>query len=71
MCFFYKEKIDAARNYYQQLLFRYTKQTNSEDQSSRLNATLHRALKTVKDYAENVRSFPVLHNNAQISTYVE
>ena len=62
-----QEKIDTARNYYQQLLFRYTKETNPDDQSSRLNATLHRALKTVKDYAENIRSFPVLNNNATIN----
>merc|ERR1712227_765410 len=46
-----QEKIDTARNYYQQLLFRYT----------RLNATLHRALKTVKDFSENIRAFPILN----------
>ena len=55
-----QEKVDKARNYYQQLLFRYTKETNAEDQSSRLNATLHRALKTVKDFGENIRGLPIM-----------
>jgi len=55
-----QEKVDKARNYYQQLLFRYIKETNGEDQSSRLNATLHRALKTVKDFGENIRGLPIM-----------
>ena len=48
-----QHKIDLARAHYLQLLFRYTKTANHE--SSRLNATLHRVLKTVKDFAEQIR----------------
>lgn len=62
-----QEKIDTARNYYQQLLFRYTKETSSEDQGSRHNATLHKALKTVKDFGEKIRSFEVLNNQTKIN----
>jgi len=46
--------VDAARSYYLQLLYRYMKLTNTE--SSRLNASLHSILKTVKDYGEAIRS---------------
>lgn len=62
-----QEKIDTARNYYQQLLFRYTRETSPEDQSTRLNATLHRALKTVKDFSENIRAFPILNFQTKIN----
>lgn len=62
-----QEKIDTARNHYQQLLFRYTRETSPEDQSSRLNATLHRALKTIKDFSENIRSFPILNFQTKIN----
>ena len=64
-----QEKIDTARNYYQQLLFRYTKETSSEDQGSRHNATLHKALKTVKDFGEKIRSFEVLNNQTKINVW--
>ena len=53
LCLF-QRKIDLARAHYLQLLFRYTKTMGSG--SSRLNATLHRVLKTVKDFAEQMRS---------------
>ena len=65
-----QEKIDTARNYYQQLLFRYTKETSSEDQGSRHNATLHKALKTVKDFGEKIRSFEVLNNQTKINVWI-
>ena len=61
-----QEKIDTARNYYQQLLFRYTKETSSEDQGSRHNATLHKALKTVKDFGETIQS-EVLNKQTKIN----
>jgi len=61
-----QEKIDSARNFYQQLLYRFIKGTNPEDASSRLNATLHRALKTVKDFGEKMRSFKIFHVQAYI-----
>ena len=51
--------VDAARSYYLQLLYRYMKLTNT--QSSRLNASLHSILKTVKDYGEAIRSQFVLN----------
>lgn len=62
-----QEKIDTARNYYQQLLFRYMNETSSEEQGSRHNATLHKALKTVKDFGEKIRSFEVLNNQTKIN----
>jgi len=52
-------KVDAARNYYQQLLFRYMKKTHPENQCSRLMALLQRTLKTVKDFAEKIRGYEV------------
>ena len=52
--------MDAARNHYQQLLFRYIKRTNPDDQCSRMMATLNKALKKVKDFAEKLRSFEVI-----------
>ena len=58
--YIFQHKVDAARNHYQQLLFRYMKKTNPEDQCSRLMATLNRALKTVKDFAEKIRSYEVV-----------
>ena len=51
--------VDTARSYYLQLLYRYMKLTNT--QSSRLNASLHSILKTVKDYGEAIRSQFVLN----------
>ena len=48
-----QEQIDSARNYYRQLMFLYIKE--SHPASSRLNATLHKILKTVRDTAEHVR----------------
>ena len=45
--------IDCARNYYRQLMFLYIKETRHA--SSRLNATLHRILKTARNTAEHVR----------------
>jgi len=62
-----QEKIDSARNFYQQLLFKYIKGTNPEDISSRFNATLHRALKSVKDFGEQLRSFKIFHIQTNIS----
>ena len=62
-----QEKIDTARNYYQQLLFRYTKEMSSEDQGSRHSATLQKALKTVKDFGEKIRSFKVHNNQTKIN----
>jgi len=53
--------IDTARSYYLHLLYRYMKLTNSD--SSRLNASLHSILKTVKDYAELIRSQLVVNFN--------
>ena len=38
-----------------------------EDQSSRLNATLHRALKAVKDFGENIRSYEIFNNHTKIN----
>jgi len=55
-----QHKVDAARNHYQQLLFRYIKRTNPDDQCSRMMATLNKALKKVKDFAEKLRSFEVI-----------
>jgi len=55
-----QHKIDTARSYYQQLLFRYMKNTNPDDQCTRLMATLNKALKTVKDFAEKIRSYEVV-----------
>ena len=64
-----QEKIDTARNYYQQLLFRYTKEMSSEDQGSRHSATLQKALKTVKDFGEKIRSFKVHSNQTKINVW--
>jgi len=50
-------KVDTARSHYQQLLYRYIRETVPEDQSSRLNASLLRGLKRVKDFAEKIRSY--------------
>lgn len=55
-----QHRVDLARAHYQQLLFRYIKETNPEDQCSRLMVTLNRALKSVKDFAEKVRSYQVV-----------
>jgi len=52
-------KVDAARNYYQHLLFHYMKKTQPVAQCSRLMATLQRTLKTVKDFAEKIRGYEV------------
>ena len=46
--------IDTARGYYLHLLYRYLKLINQ--QSSKINASLHSVLKTVKDCAEEIRS---------------
>jgi len=58
-------KVDVARNYYQQLLFRYIKKTHPETQCSRLMASLQRALKTVKDFAEKIRGYEVVSARQQ------
>ena len=46
--------IDQARGYYLNLLYRYLSLTHH--QSSRINASLHSTLKTLKDFAEQIRS---------------
>ena len=48
-----QEQIDAARNYYRHLMFLFIKENRPP--SSRLNATIHRIMKTVRDTAEYVR----------------
>ena len=57
--------IDTARTFYQHLLFRYTKETCPEDQSSRYNATLHRVLKIIKDFGEKIRFYEVPNSPRQ------
>ena len=60
----FQTQIDRARNHYHQLLFVYIKATRSE--SSRLNASLHKAMKTVKDVAEYTRSHVLWQTNNEI-----
>ena len=52
----FQDAVDLARNYYSKLMFLYIKETRPHSaESSRLNATLHRTLKTVRDLAEDIR----------------
>ena len=48
-----QDQVDDARNSYCRLMFLFIKDRFPE--SSRLNATLHKVLKTVRDFAEQVR----------------
>ena len=50
----FQDQVDHARNYYRRLMFLFIKDRIPD--SSRLNATLHRVLKTVRDFAEHIRS---------------
>ena len=47
--------IDTARVYYLQLLYRYM-QKHSNNQGSKIKASLHGVLKIVKDFGEAMRS---------------
>ena len=43
------------------------KETSTEDQSAMHDATVHKALKTVKDFGEKIRSFEVLNNQRKMT----
>lgn len=55
-----QHKVDLARSFYLKLLYRYVKTTNPSHQASKFTASLHRALKTVKDVAEKIKAYEVV-----------
>ena len=50
-----KNRVDCQRAEYLQMVFRYLTSMQSREASSRITAKLHKTLKILKDFSENIR----------------
>ena len=55
MMIFYQNRVDSQRAEYLQMVFRFLSSMQSRDASSRITAKLHKTLKILKDFSENIR----------------